>query len=97
MHAFEQSMLVTAKLDMIQYAAEASLLHHKDQLGRVTDLVKSVRGYNDRRNDIAYGVFQILDVSTNHLIPSGGTSRNYPVYNGASCLRSQIIAELQLR
>jgi hypothetical protein len=55
MHAFEQSMLVTAKLDMIQYAAEASLLHHKDQLGRVTDLVKSVRGYNDRRNDIAYG------------------------------------------
>lgn len=85
MRAFGQSMLVTAKLDMIQYAAEASLSNAnvKDLLARVTNLVKSVRGYNDRRNDIAHGVVQIFNTSTYYLIPTAGTSRKYPVYAGA--------------
>jgi hypothetical protein len=82
MRAFGQSMLVTAKLDMIQYAADASLASHKDLLARVTDLVKLVRGYNDRRNDIAHGVVQIFTTSSHYLIPTAGTSRKYPVYAG---------------
>jgi hypothetical protein len=75
-------MLVTAKLDMILYAAEASLAHHKGLLDRVTDFVKSVRGYNDRRNDIAHGVVQIFAPSSHYLLPTAGTSRKYPVYDG---------------
>jgi len=84
MRAFGQSMLVTAKLDMIQYAAEASLSNAnvKGILTRVTDLVKAVRGYNDRRNDIAHGVVQIFTTSSHYLIPTAGTSRKYPVYAG---------------
>lgn len=82
MRAFGQSMLVTAKLDMIQYAADASLVREKALLERVKNLVSSIRGYNDRRNDIAHGVVQIFAPSAYYLLPTAGTSRKYPVYDG---------------
>jgi hypothetical protein len=81
MRAFGHSMLVTSKLDMIEYAAEASLHFHNELHSRVKQFVKSVRGYNDRRNDIAHG--QVMRTQEGYyLMPALSTSKKYAAFSG---------------
>lgn len=81
LRAFGHTMLVTTKLDLIEYAVEASLNFHKDLHNKVKQFVGSVRGYNDRRNDIAHGtVTRVPDGF--YLMPAPTTSKKYKAFSG---------------
>ena len=76
MRAFGHNMLVLTKLQMIEYAVDVSLHFHEDLNKRVVKFLDSVRGYNERRNDIAHG--QVRKYQNGYyLTPSLTTSKKY--------------------
>jgi hypothetical protein len=70
-------MLVTAKLDMIDQAALAAI-NEEEFLGKIRSLMNRIRGFNDRRNDIAHGMV-VGQASGVYLTPSHTTSKKLAV------------------
>ncbi len=55
MRAFGTSTVVVSKLEMTLYAATFELVSNQQLLEQLTAILNRVRGFNDRRNDIAHG------------------------------------------
>lgn len=60
MQAFGSQMNVSARVEMLDYALQAMLMANPALLAEARALFSRVRGFNDRRNDIAHGC--ILEV-----------------------------------
>lgn len=77
MRAFGLNMVVHSKIEMINCAAEATLSGRPDILQKVLALTSLVKGYNERRNDIAHGVTANETEAGYYLVPTVTTTKKY--------------------
>jgi hypothetical protein len=56
LRAFGAGMVVHPKLEMLEHAAAAALQKHPKLAKRAKGFIDEVRGFNERRNDIAHGI-----------------------------------------
>lgn len=76
--AFGYNMVVSTKLDMIEHAAAVTLEENRDLLEKTRSLLNLIRGFNERRNDIAHGITRAIDPYTSHgvyLVPTHTTTK----------------------